>query len=110
MSTVGTLYFLQLKLYKSQTSEVKQLLFHLHFRTIRVSTVPLSAVAFSREGDAVAIASQTGTVYIFDATRDGYAYKKSGNINCGNNLQSLDWSEDSDHIQVTKNYGSKICK
>jgi hypothetical protein len=38
------------------------------------------AVAFSREGDAVAVASHTGTIYLFDATRDGYAYKKSGKV------------------------------
>ena len=71
------------------------------FRTIRVCTVPLSAVAFSREGDAVAIASQTGTIYLFDATRDGYAYKKSGKINCGQGLTTVDWSEDGDHLQVS---------
>ena len=62
--------------------------------------MPVSAVGFNREGDGVAMASQTGTVYLFDAARDGYAYKKSGKINSGHNLQSLDWSEDGDHIQV----------
>ncbi len=65
-----------------------------------MSTVPLTAVAFNRDGDAVGIASQTGTVYLFNATRDGYAYKKSGKINSGRGLTSLDWSEDGDHIQV----------
>ena len=80
------------------------------FRTIRVCTVPLSSVSFNRDGDAVALASQTGTVYLFDATRDGYAYKKSGKVNCGHNLQSLDWSEDGDHIQVkSKRYALVDC-
>ena len=63
-------------------------------------TVPLTAVAFNREGEGVAMASQTGTVYLFDAARDGYAYKKCGKINTGHHLQALDWSEDGDHIQV----------
>ena len=65
-----------------------------------MSSVSLAGVAFNRDGDAVGIASQTGTIYFFDATRDGYAYKKSGKVNSGHGLNSLDWSEDGDYIQV----------
>ena len=69
-----------------------------HVTTIRVCGSALNGVKFNPDGDIVAAASQNGSVYLYRASRDGFAYKKYGKMSGGGQLTELDWDETGDYI------------
>jgi len=71
-----------------------------HVTTIRICGSTLNAVKFNLDGDVVAGASQNGSIYLYKASRDGFAYKKYGKISGGQMLTHLDWDNEGEYLQT----------
>ncbi len=72
-----------------------------HEVTIRACNVPLTSVSYSPDGDTLALAAESGSVYLYDVLEDGRSYKKRAKMaGKGDTLRHLDWSRDSTHIQT----------
>ncbi|KAG8231079.1 hypothetical protein J437_LFUL011047 [Ladona fulva] len=61
-------------------------------------------------GDAVAIGSQNGSVYLFRVSRDGFSYKKLNKMRGSQPLTQVDWSTDGNFLQTaTADYDLSFC-
>ena len=71
-------------------------------KSIFVGNFRISKLAFNPIGDLLAMASETGILFVYNATNSGKHYRKSGRINCHSKymLTHVDWSLDSQFIQV----------
>ena len=72
-----------------------------HVVTIKVCSSALTAVRFSPGGDTVALAAQSGAVYLYRAEREGRRYKKWGKMaGKSDALAHLDWNKNGDLLQT----------
>ncbi len=72
-----------------------------HLVTIKACGAPLSAVRFSPNGELLAIAAQTGSLYLYSVSRYGHTYKKFGKIpGRSDNLIHLDWNQRGDFLRT----------
>jgi WD40 repeat protein len=71
-------------------------------KTIFVGKFRIAKLAFDPIGDSLAIVAETGILFVYSATNGGKNYRKSGRVNCRskNMLTHVDWSLDSQFIQV----------
>ncbi|XP_046389885.1 echinoderm microtubule-associated protein-like CG42247 [Ischnura elegans] len=71
-----------------------------HMATLRVCGSPLTCISYNPVGDAIAIGSQNGSVYLFRVSRDGFSYKKLNKMRGNQPLTHLDWSTDGNFLQT----------
>ena len=71
-----------------------------HVTTTRVCGTSITAIKFCLDGDLVAAASHNGSIYLYKSSRDGFSYKKHGKVSGGQQLQHLDWDEESEYLQT----------
>ena len=71
-----------------------------HVTTTRICGTSITAIKFCMDGDLVAAAAHNGSIYLYKSSRDGFSYKKHGKISGGQQLEHLDWDEDSEYIQT----------
>jgi len=71
-----------------------------HVTTIRICGSALNGLKFNLDGDVVAGASQNGSIYLYKASRDGFAYKKYGKISGGQMLTHIDWDNEGEYLQT----------
>ncbi len=72
-----------------------------HLVTIKACGAALPAVRYSPGGDLVALAAQTGSVYLYTVSRDGRHYKKFGKMaGRSQSLLHLDWNKKGDLLRT----------
>ena len=72
-----------------------------HVTTIRMCGSSITALKFNIFGDLVAGASQSGSIYLYKVSRDGFAYKKFSKMSGGQMLSQLDWDSAGENIRTS---------
>ena len=71
-----------------------------HVTTVKVCDDAISAITFSRSGDRVALASSSGTIYLYRVARD-QTFLREGKMSGGLELTQLDWDQEGGYIQTS---------
>ena len=72
----------------------------VHTNTIKVCGSTISTIKFNADGEKLAAATNSGTIYLYKVVRDDF--RSLGKLSGGLEITALDWEQKGDYIQTSR--------